>query len=282
MPAPSYGPPHYVLGGSLQQNAILRWNEQANQAISQQFRVTAVQTLRQAIVSEVAALSDSNMTHMLDALRLEAIPRSWRLDMNQKIGDYAAAALVQGYEQRKYKRPVASYRVGDRFSGGVLGAALRSPDQVRVTAFSVSIIDKELLDKAAKQWRRLNFGAGGGGIEGDMTTPGRFRVSGLGMVMGLPPDPRPAFKMPRGVWRPGTEPGEEAVPGTSGFHPTQRQLTFPTRGIAARNFLDSGIKAVAYSIRPGLDDLWDRVRSSQKRQQIVKAKTGGAFGGSFS
>lgn len=257
-------------------------------------RFSTVDILKQAI-----ALSGPNAQQlkvMLEALRAEAIPRAARQQMWTEIGVAAQRSLVQGYTSRRLRRPIGPYRAGDDRYSGALGKALRSESMWRATPYGLYFINRDVLDKEARHWRRLNFGAGAGGKEG-ITAPGHFPVSGLGMMMGLAPDPRPPFRIPPGYWigqgtfqSPSTERvGQDAfylarhgglVAGSRSAALAQSagrlSRSGMTRGIASRNFLDPAIRRIGVEIKPGLDRLWATQRSNSARSETIRKKTGRA------
>jgi hypothetical protein len=134
-------------------------------------------------------------------------------------------------------------------ASGALGRAIRDRRFWYATATEIKFINKDLLDKEARHWRRLNFGAGAGAI----TPPGQFQLAlgsqMIGAAIGLAPDPRPAFTLPRGFflgsggqWQP---PG---TPGTGVFIPLGKTPRSTTHGIVATNFLDAGVKRLLREI----------------------------------
>lgn len=250
-------------------------------------RFSSVDILKQAI--ELSVPDSARLKVLLDALRAEAIPRNMRQQMWEEIGQRAHFRTMVAFLGRPHKRPVGSYRQGDRYSGGALVRALSNPAMFQASATGLAFINRELLDKEARHWARLNFGAGAGGRESDLTPPGRFPVTGLGMMMGLDPDPRPAFKLPPGFWLgsgrrvPSSDDrvGQDAFYLRSGSAALSQSLgksdrqTF-TRGIAANNFLDAPIESIASQIKPGLDKLWESARAKKGRDEIIRRKTGRA------
>ncbi len=265
---------------------------QGRERILMGMRFSTVDILKQAVESGVP--DSANLRVLLSALRAEAIPRSMRQQMWEEIGSSARMALYRAFLGRPHLRPIPSYRTGDRQSGGALRKALSNPEMFRATPTGLFLINREILDKEASHWRRLNFGAGQGGKEGDLTPPGRFPVTGLGMLIGLEPDPRPGFTIPPGFWinggtfhsasdeRTGKDQfyirSKSSALGQSGRNGIKSSKM--TRGIAANNFLDAPIEMVASQIRPGLNRLWESSRASKRksgfafRDQIIRQKTG--------
>lgn len=83
--------------------------------------------------------------------------------IHQEVANQAINDMVAQYDsvRRSRKRgSSASYRQSDRFAGGLLRKALQSPLQAQATLDGVTFLNTTLLDNTAKQWARLNFGAG--------------------------------------------------------------------------------------------------------------------------
>lgn len=217
------------------------------------------------------------------AVSADAITPQARKTAHQRIAQGAARSMAAASAQGK--RPAGRYRGGgDRLSGRLAPALRRSWD---ADADSIRIIDTRQLAKEAKHYRRLNFGAGGGGQEGDLSPPDAYslRVTGtraFNMIIGLAPDPRPAFRLPRGVWISG---GGERVPasqssvGADRFFPASELPNgvtgrLPkgrgTRGIAARNFLDAGVRRIARETLPAYEGLYRDVFYSKQGPSLKK------------
>lgn len=251
--------------------------------------ISAVAAIRDGIASASAEMTGPGWQAFLESLRQELIPRTARQAMWERIGTAAQRSLVASYAGRRYRRPIGSYRVGDRYSGGALARALSNPDMVKATAFGLYFINVDRLDREARHWRRLNFGAGAGGAEG-IEAPGQFPVTGMGLMIGLEPDPRPSFTMPRGLWLsrggvrqpPSTDRvGQDAfyLASGSGYEQSggfgiRADAGRITRGIASRNFLDPPVRLIGARLRPELEGLWDQVRRDNKRSKYIRAKTG--------
>lgn len=151
---------------------------------------------------------------------------SSRLKINQAIADEAIAAMLARYDEVRKGRPAGSarsaYRQNERFSGGLLRSALASPSQAQPTLDGIVFLNTTLLDQTAKQWARLNFGAGpragmrtgqsssaypGRNLlgRGNFRTNAEFLSSALGdgvpaFQTKLPYGPKGAFWMPAGFW----------------------------------------------------------------------------------
>lgn len=219
----------------------------------------------------IAAVTDRRaMTRMLQVLgedfRSQKIPPDQLRRAYTEVGRAAQRSVVQAFTHRKNRRSgVPPYRItpnlakNKRYAGGALLRALQAPDFFRATPRGLDFINAGRLDQEARHWRRLNFGAGA--VAGD--PPQKFQVvSGSGLViaaMGLEPDPRPAFILPRGYWVDVTTGLQniEGAHGTSAFYPVgeyppgvqgRGQPPIFTRGIVATNFLDAGVRRIAHEL----------------------------------
>lgn len=193
-------------------------------------------------------------------------------EIHRAVGEQAQIAMVNAYTHRRYRRPTHHYRSpndpspNERYSGAVLRRALQREDMILATSTGLSFINVDVLDAEAKQWRRINFGAGGKAGQGG--TPATVPIVWDGLVvasLGLPPDPRPPFRIPRGYWIAGS--GERIGAGKGfgdEFYPVgairgRRGRPSPARmtaGIAASNFMDRGVAAIAGGIPPAYAALY--------------------------
>lgn len=200
---------------------------------------------------------------------------------HRDVGKAAIRSIAQAYTHRRFKRPSDSYRVGDqRYAGRALYRALAGHDDAHVSAHARGFffLDTGILDQEAKQWRRINFGAGGGS-QGGIQAPQRFEVEWAGLVvgaLGLAPDPRPAFKIPRGFWfaASGERVGADSAARTGRFFyvgspemPTGRHgRPSPARrtaGIASSNFLDAGMRRIANDLPRAYETLYGDLYDQQ-------------------
>lgn len=245
-----------------------------NAAASVSFRTS----LRNAALSGLAQ-NGSIADYLGRALAARAIPHGQLRRAHQDAGDQARRSMVAAYTHRAHRRAVPSYRIGDRYAGGVLRRALNHPDQVEVTPFTLRFINRDILDQEARQWRRLNFGAGGGS-EGGITPPQQFPVQWDGLVvatLGLPPDPRPGFTIPQGRFV--TPGGERVRPsaarrGQDAFYLGNPNRRFPTAGIASSNFLDGGVRRLVTALPISYLDMYTRLFETAARNQHISMKVG--------
>lgn len=170
------------------------------------------------------------------------------------------------------------YRAGTgRDAGGKMLQALGSADFFSATANGLQWGNIQLLDDTARQWHRLNFGAGGraGGASES------YNVPGTGLSLGLHDGPSPSFSMPAGMWlddenrRHGPDAGRRGMdafyprrklPGAGQKLPTHPDLhpaaiskqeaasgDIETRGIKGRHFMDAGVRRMARDLPIALD-----------------------------
>lgn len=190
-------------------------------------------------------------------------------DAHHSIGEAARLSTQNAYTHRRFRRPPGSYRLDDtghnqRYAGGALRKALGSgKGHVDADEYGLRFLNVDVLNEEAKQWRRLNYGAGGKAGE----APTQFPIQWGGMVvatLGLPADPRPAFKIPRGYWvgpdgkRVGAGAGlnDRFFPIGTSSNEISRAESFRgrpsparmTAGIAASNFIDAGVRRIANEI----------------------------------
>lgn len=121
--------------------------------------------------------------------------------INQIAGDTAQRATVRSFAQYHPSRSEV-YRSKSRMARGALKRALGSPGFFQARWDGVAFGNRAILDATAKQWYRLNFGAG---ARGDITRrPGRFNIKFFGVIAGeLSLNANragPSFDMPEGVW----------------------------------------------------------------------------------
>jgi hypothetical protein len=199
------------------------------------------------------------------------------------------AAMMRDSVKSSFERTVRSragqYRMGqNRISGGRLKTAIMSRSLAIGTEEGIFFVDEQRLDKEAKHWRRLNFGAKGTAITG--RTPSRFplRFDDVTLyTVGFPDESRPSFTLPPGYFQSpegGRVPFQRSRSGMDQFFPVTKKThpsegnkvssTFqnsvvtkafsggraggrrgiPTRGIKPRNFMDAGLKRMVKELPP--------------------------------
>jgi len=220
--------------------------------------------------------------------------------MHEQLSAGAASAALQAYEQSGIGgKP--SYRYAEprnsplfRYANGRMRLALGSLQQLNhVDDTGIALFNKRWLDKNARQWYRLNFGAlpqsspnvQTGTIRMfNKTSSRRISLAGYG--------PSQAFFVPqtikgRGVWSSRALPrtnlralrGSNISDGSTGFlyvvGPNFKGSFRPkvSKGIRGARFLDAGVRSVNNAYGPALTNLfrkWDR----QARQAASRGTRG--------
>lgn len=206
---------------------------------------------------------------------------------NEKVGVEAQKSVLRSYNQvvtaRRKQPSLPAYRLQSRFAGGALRRALDGPEFFLATAQGLAFGNVKELNREARHWARLNYGAGSVG-KGSRR---QFQVKWSDLVVGvisLDKPARPAFKAPTGYFVHGAS-GEsqrfdEGRRGMDQFRPRGSAM-HPTRGIVARNFLDAGLKTIADEFPNRYQDLYRELfkaglaplGSPQPRKVISHTKT---------
>jgi hypothetical protein len=204
-----------------------------------------------------AGALDGNQMARDFALALEQTVRASRNQLAQlhhQIGVVAQQDIIAAYEAALVTkgRNIDPYRESTRDAGGRLLRALGREDFFRDTYDGIGLANRNMLDREARQWHRLNFGARpGAGV-----APRQFQISWQGLTVGaigLPNEPSAPFGLPRGFWREGA------------FGPTGPRQIYKTRGIRAWNFLDAGTATIGREIGPAYEGLYGRWLESSLR-----------------
>jgi hypothetical protein len=223
--------------------------------------------------------------------RKSGIPSSAIIDAYREIGLAAQRSVRAAYAARSPQRDLPAYRTtakfarNRRYANGALLRAIGAPDFFEASAKGLKFINEDRLNREAKHWRRLNFGTAGGNT---VSPPREFRLdwgklleAASPISVGLTPDIRPAFRIPRGVWiSPGVFYPMSEIAGVGrtgavvsvvgsrssrgGFRrpgrvsPRQhlKESGRPTRGIASTNFLDAGVAAIARNLLPKFSEVY--------------------------
>lgn len=214
----------------------------------------------------------------------------------QMLADHGRDSVARSYVQTRRRGGPVGYRTtatnpaNIRYAGGKLYAALRNPGFIRVEGDILRYGDTRILDREARQWRRLNFGA----LPNRGSGPGRFQVRWSNLVvasLGLTDDPRPPFSIPAGAGRRGYwTPSGEFYPAGEGPAANRGGSTAddggssdgniwvrkrPTKGIVARNFLDAGLRRIAGEMGPAFRDMYVASFKNAESRARLTAGTGG-------
>lgn len=187
----------------------------------------------------------------------EALTQTVRASKNQlanlhhEVGKLAQDEVVTAYSRIRAERGgPASYRDQETHKGRDANSrllhALGDAEFFRGTYDGIGFANKVHLDRQARQWYRLNFGArpAPGAARnigpGNRSTPAPVTWKGLQLgTLKLPTGPSKAFYLPLGTWN---EAGQ--------FHHPIGPAFIATGGVAAWNFLDAGIATIAAEL-PG-------------------------------
>lgn len=231
-------------------------------------QITASKVINQAMLS-----ASGEMGRQL-AVFAAAFNSSVRRSRSTKIAGIhkraaiqAQAAILSAYKGRNRRNPAQPYRSEApgkwrRDSNGAMERALASTDFFRATGTQLSFINMDAMDRAARQWYRLNFGAGPAGAA--TPKPGAFPLQILGRNAGQLSlrgnGPSGAYMIPAGIWRPRGA-GEEFIPigylaevgRTVGARNSARVATKKRMsiGFPGYNFLDAGMDDLAAGLSKG-------------------------------
>lgn len=175
-------------------------------------QVYIVATATADAVLGAAAAANSHTARQVGALAevfARGLAPNERQRMNQALGEMGQRSVLASYDQSVTARqnklgnafPYRRRAVGRnrRYAGGMLRSVLAAPSFFRATPDSLLFINEARLNKAAKQWARLNAGAGA--RAGSARRPMEVRWSNVVVgVLGVGMAPRPSYSMPRGYW----------------------------------------------------------------------------------
>lgn len=187
--------------------------------------------------------------------------------IHRNVAEDALNSIEQAYLTRFDKGSTSSdYRnmtgKDGRYAGGKLLAALTSPSMYNITRDGVSIINPQFLDKQAKQWYRMNFGAGSRG-KNTKQVPARANVTFFGQTTPIDSalngfKPSPAYMLPPGWWKgqedgkiyrsnPSRRPFKDEFYLSGGIYLGGRS-PIPSKGFAGSRFLDAGVERMVQTM----------------------------------
>lgn len=245
--------------------------------IAQSYKVYYAKVTMQEIVNSAAAALSGQQKKAMSAFAA-SIRHSIRSDprmkqIHQRVGLRAQVATIAAY-RRNVKGRSGDYRADEegpykRYAGGRLLGVLSSGDFFSASRAGLSIVNVNTLDDRAKQWYRLNFGAGARANSGARHRNYSLYFFGQAANVGLSFkqfQPSAAFRIPRGVFGqlqgqeftvtpPGTGRGDQFMPGgflrRNGITAVSNTGRIDTvgpqisRGIAATAFLDAVPRTLA-------------------------------------
>jgi hypothetical protein len=195
-------------------------------------------------------------------------------EIHQRLAALAKAGIVTAYTSSLKGTP--TYRTGAelgdnrRYAGDMLLNAIQDPEFCYGDENGIYIANTKILDAKARQWRRLNYGAGGaagGGAE--MYTVNWSDLDAF--VLAEPGSKRPGFSLPAGRWigdefYPASELEGDTGPVSVGQHHSLRgtgrnSTAVQTKGIQGKHWIGAGLKIIAEQLAPEYDalfrKLWD-------------------------
>lgn len=209
------------------------------------------------------------------------------LKVHQRVAEEAQEAILDAYDESLLGTP--PYRAhallskNRRYAGGILRSVLASSSFVSYDEKGIYIGNTRELDARARQWRRLNYGAGGAaGAGAEVVT---LRWSNQEFYMVEPGAARPAFRIPQGAWF-----GQEFYPvselmarhrlvshmtgrapsSTIGGQEGILQRPRMTRGIRGRHWLGAGLIKIAEALPQGYNDAMKTLWKSGN-EEVAKA-----------
>ncbi len=172
-------------------------------------------------------------------------------EINEAVAAQVTAAVVAAYEARLHQRNPQYDRRTNRMPEGAMLRALKEYTAFG-DAFAVHFINQLGFDSAAKQWARLNYGAGSRGHPTKEVFPLLLAGATVGPPLVDKGDTRPAFTMPVGVF---VDSGGKAIvngyrgDGGALFPSKQSGIRsvdhISTEGIEAQNFFNRGLEVLA-------------------------------------
>lgn len=200
-----------------------------------------------------------------------------RQRIHQSVGEAAQQAVLASYRQSfrgGVQRSKPGYRAHSdskwqRYAGGRLYAALADPGFFEATPEGLFFINTTLLNSRAKQWARLNFGAG---TRGSGSLPPQ-QVSFGGLVIGafgLNEGARPGFEIPTGYFLGEAGSAEFYLAGTG---PRARKNELKVTGRRAKRYenVTSDSPGSAYRANVG----HHRESAPSGARWVKRKKTGG-------
>lgn len=132
--------------------------------------------------------------------------------VNQIVADDVRERVLVSYDQRvkSGRSGPSSYRANapgkwKRYAGGKMEQGLEDPGFINTGFDGINFANMNVLDRHAKQWYRLNFGAGPRGQQGGRFRPGEYRLNLFGQATGAPVSLKQykasgAYRLPKGLF----------------------------------------------------------------------------------
>jgi hypothetical protein len=129
-------------------------------------------------------------------------------DLHKRTADEAQQVIIEAYQSSKVIDKGHPYRFAEssqklrRYSNGLMLKALSDKNLNSSSAEGIQFVNVSILDSQAKQWRRLNFGAGDRGNSSPKRTPTKMNFFGQQSRVSLDfanQKPSPGFYMPESL-----------------------------------------------------------------------------------
>jgi hypothetical protein len=161
---------------------------------------------------QVASASGQTLD-IISRVYKKSLDQRWRqvLKVNQEVASLAIEAMLARYDEKHHAgEPYRANAPGKlkRYAGGVLRNAIAQPSMAEATLNGITFLNTSLLDQYARQWARLNFGAGqaaGGGVANvrpsvKLVAAALEEKGFTGATADLGFKPRGGWVIPKGVW----------------------------------------------------------------------------------
>lgn len=198
-------------------------------------------------------------------------------NINKEVGLDAQHYTLETYKERVNPHNTPAYRENAsgsdrRYAGGKMIRAISDPGFFRASSDGILFGNSSVMDRHAKQWYRLNFGAGPKGKTGPYKA-GEYRLRFFGEASGAPVtlrgyNPSEAFYVPRGLFvdgggipqKLGARRGDIFVPLRGKKLPDKLQKAARGKlwgggmsaGFGGYHFMDAGMKRIAVTWPIGL------------------------------
>lgn len=180
--------------------------------------------------------------------------------IHQLAGEAGQRATLEAYDRAHIHRQTFARK--NRIAGGKLRKALASPEYFTARWDGIAIGNRNVLDRQAAQWYRLNYGVGPRGEAAPVKIPAIIEFFGeaIGDISSQTgPSIRPMW-IPKGSWyqfgpgKAGRAPWDGANRGQHQFVAGGKRFKL-TQGIQGSGFIDMGISATAASVGEGWTSL---------------------------
>lgn len=187
---------------------------------------------------------------------------------HKRMAEQMASSTRRSWGQAKSKLRKAVYEPprSARTAKGGMDRALNDPELVHATARGIQFGDVSVLDRHARQWARLNFGAGERGQGASESFSVRF--SNLPAAEFHFEEPaRPGYGLPKGSFKgPDGKWQRQGYTGRDGaFYAAGGPQQFPTKGNVGYNYLDAGIRRFFGILESEYGELFRKVLPASRR-----------------